>query len=45
MSPSKEEISVRTVGRLAKEAAHRMAKEGCDKKLCKVWRDVPPDCI
>ena len=37
--------SVRAVRRTANEAAHRIAKEGCEKKLCKVWFDVVPDCI
>jgi ribonuclease HI len=37
--------TVRAVRRLANDAAHRMAKNGCDNKLDRRWRGVAPDCI
>jgi ribonuclease HI len=40
-----EETLVRSVRRTANEAAHRMAKNGCDNKLCKVWLGDAPGCI
>lgn len=40
-----EASSVRAVRRTANEAAHLMAKEGCDSKLCKVWFGVAPENI
>jgi hypothetical protein len=40
-----DESSVRAVRRLANEAAHSMAKQGCVNKLCKVWSRIIPDCI
>jgi hypothetical protein len=39
------ESSVRAMRRSANEAAHLMAKEGCDNKLCRVWFDVAPVCV
>jgi hypothetical protein len=29
----------------ANDAAHQLAKLGCENKLCKVWGSYPPDCI
>jgi hypothetical protein len=36
---------VRKVRRSANDAAHRMAKRGCENKLDRIWRGVAPDCI
>jgi ribonuclease HI len=40
-----EDSRVRSVRRLANDAAHQLAKLGCENKLCKVWGSYPPDCI
>ena len=36
-----EGYELRQVRRIANEVAHRLAKNGCDNKLCKVWVGVP----
>jgi hypothetical protein len=40
-----DESSVRAVRRSANEAAHSMAKEGCENKSCKEWSRIILDCI
>jgi hypothetical protein len=40
-----DDFSVRAVRRSANEAAHRLATEGCESKVCKTWLGVPPACI
>jgi ribonuclease HI len=37
--------TVRAVRRSANDAAHRMAKKGCENKLDRRWHGVAPDCI
>ena len=39
------EHSVRHVRRSCNQAAHRLAKEGCDYHLCNTWVDEPPGYI
>jgi ribonuclease HI len=39
------EYSVRAVRRTANEAAHGLAKYGCDNNLFQVWNGVIPECI
>ena len=39
------DFSVRPVRRTANEAAHRLAKEGCENKMCNTWFGDPPECI
>jgi hypothetical protein len=36
---------VRSTRREANGAAHIMAKEGCDRRINRVWRAVPPACV
>jgi ribonuclease HI len=40
-----EETLARLVWRTEIEAAHRMVKNGCDNKLCKVWLGDARGCI
>jgi ribonuclease HI len=35
---------VRSVRRSANDVAHRLAKKGCDNKMCRVWHGVAPNC-
>jgi hypothetical protein len=39
------DVSVRAVRRTSNEAAHLMAKEGCENKTCNSWSAVAPMCI
>jgi hypothetical protein len=39
------EVSVRAVRRSANEAAHLLAKIGCDNKVCNEWFGIPPVCL
>lgn len=41
----RQEFQVNWVRRAANEAAHILAKKGVSEQLCKVWFQVPPDCI
>jgi ribonuclease HI len=40
-----EDASVRAVRRSANEAAHLLAKLGCENKVCNEWFEVPPMCV
>jgi hypothetical protein len=40
-----DDFSVRAVWRSVNAVAHRLAKEGRENKLCKIWLGVPPACI
>jgi hypothetical protein len=40
-----EETLVLTMWRSANAVVHRMAKDGCDNNLCKMWLGDIPSCI
>jgi ribonuclease HI len=40
-----EDASVRAVRRSANEAAHLLAKLGCENKVCNEWFEVSPMCV
>lgn len=42
---TREEWKVGWTRRGANGAAHAMAREGIANELCKVWLQVPPECI